>query len=786
MSQTAKKQKLVLLDVHAIIHRAYHALPNFSTKSGVPTGGLYGVISMIFSLIDDLDPDYIVACYDLPKPTYRHELFKEYKAGRKKSDPELVSQIVKSRDIFKAFSIPVYDAEGFEADDILGTIAQQLEDNDTVDIIIASGDMDTLQLVKGNKVQVYTLRKGLKDTVLYNEKKVKERYQLTPLQLIDYKGLRGDPSDNIPGVKGIGEKGATDLLLKYKTLDNVFDAVEKGEEAFVKDGFTKRVFNLLNDQREEAEFSKMLATIRTDAPVEFELPGETWAISVDQEEAQKLFDELEFRTYGARLAKVLGTEAVKKEVETPQDPDLLEKLKVMVWVYDSNYTDADFEEILRVTETTTAQNAEEKLTSMLEDRELLSVFTEIEKPLIDILKGMSERGILLDTKHLADLSKNLHKKISGLEKKIYEAAGREFNINSPKQLGEVLYDDLGIVVKSGGKTAGGARSTREEILHKIEDQHEIVGYILEYRELFKLVSTYIDSLPELLTDDKRLHPRFLQYGTTTGRFASENPNIQNIPVRSEYGKDIRKAFVAPRGYSLLACDYSQIELRIAAFLSGDEKLITTFKNGDDVHTSVAAYMFHVEQEEVTKDMRRKAKVINFGILYGMGVTALQKNLGVKRKEAQEFYDTYFKTFDRLAAYMEETKRFMEKYGYTETYFGRRRYFEGMSNMMPHIKAQAERMAVNAPIQGTSADIIKIAMGNIQKWIEENHLQDDVKMILQIHDELIFEVKEEKVKEVADQIVAIMEGVLPLEKTSGVPLSTGKDAGKDWGSLIPLE
>ena len=790
MTQTSpkpkKKQKLVLLDVHAIIHRAYHALPEFSTSAGVPTGGLYGVISMIFSLIDDLDPDYIVACYDLPKPTYRHELFKDYKAGRKKADPELVSQIIKSRDIFEAFAIPMYDAEGFEADDILGTIAEQMSEREDVDVVIASGDMDTLQLVKGTKVQVYTFRKGLKDTVVYSEKKVKERYQLSPIQLIDYKGLRGDPSDNIPGVKGIGEKGATDLLLKFKTLDTIFAEVAKGEESFVGKGFTKRVFKLLSEQEEEAQFSKMLATIRLDAPITFELPENTWATSINEEKARGLFDELEFRTYSARLSKTLGTEAVKKEILEPQDPRLLEELKVMLWVYDSNLTDSTFEEILRVTETSNAEDAQKRLTQMLTDRELLGVYTEIEKPLIGVLQKMTDRGVLLDTKHLDDLSKEIHKKITALEKKIYELAGKEFNINSPKQLGEILYDDLGIVVKSGGKTAGGARSTREDILHKIKDQHEIVDFVLEYRELFKLVSTYIDSLPELLAKEGRLHPRFLQYGTTTGRFASENPNIQNIPVKSAYGKDIRKAFIAPEGFSLLACDYSQVELRIAAFLSGDEKLIDTFKNGDDIHTSVAAHTFDVKPEEVTKDMRRQAKVINFGILYGMGVSALQKNLGVKRKEAQEFYDTYFKTFDRLAAYMEETKHFMEANGYTETFFGRRRYFEGMNNMMPHIKAQAERMAVNAPIQGTSADIIKIAMSQIDTWITKEGLESDVKMILQIHDELIFEVKDAQVDDVAEKVVSIMQNVLSLDKTAGVPFVVGKDSGKNWGSLKSLE
>lgn len=784
MSKKASQKKLVLLDVHAIIHRAYHALPNFATSQGVPTGGLYGVISMIFSLIDDLHPDYLVACYDLPKPTHRHLVFKEYKAGRKKADDELVSQIIKSRDIFKAFSIPIYDLEGYEADDLLGTIAEQVKDDD-VEIIIASGDMDTLQLVEGNKIKVYTLRKGLKDTVLYNEAKVKERYKLSPKKLIDYKGLRGDPSDNIPGVRGIGEKGATDLLLKFGDLDKVYEAVHKGEEFFVEQGFTKRVFNLLKDQEEEAKFSKMLATISLDAPIKFTYPEDTWENSIDQEEAKKLFDELEFRTYSARLAKILGEEEIKKEVAEPQDPELLERLKVLIWVFDTHYTDADLEEILRVTETTNAQEAEKKLEQMIKDRGVEKIYTDIEKPLIPVLKKMTEAGVLVDKGHLEKLSKKIHKQLEELAEKIYKSAGREFNINSPKQLGEVLYDDLGLVVKSGGKTAGGARSTREEILQKLKDQHEIIAFILEYRELFKMVSTYIDTLPGLLDKESRLHPRFIQYGTTTGRFASENPNMQNIPIRSEIGKDIRHAIIAPKGYSLLACDYSQVELRIAAFLSEDEKLMEAFRKGEDIHASVASHMFGIPQDEVTKDQRRQAKVINFGILYGMGVTALQKNLDVTRKEAQAFYDNYFETFSKLAEYMEETKVSMKKNGYTETLFGRRRYFDDTTSLMPHIQAQMERMAVNAPIQGTSADIIKVAMVQIDSWVKEQGLENEVKMILQIHDELVFEIADEKIQEAAEKIVEIMSGVLTLDETKGIPLATGKEVGKDWGNLMEI-
>ena len=395
---------------------------------------------------------------------------------------------------------------------------------------------------------------------------------------------------------------------------------------------------------------------------------------------------------------------------------------------------------------------------------------------------MENRGIKIDRKFMAKLSKDYHKELNILEKKIHSLAGVEFNINSPKQLGEILFDKLLLTAKNLKKTSGGARSTRESELEKLRDTHPIVPLIFECRELQKLLSTYIDAIPPLLDNDDRLHSNFVSAGTTTGRMASIDPNLQNIPIKSELGKAIRGAFISSKGFKLCSFDYSQMELRIAAFLSGDEKLLEIFRKGEDVHTSVASFVFKVPADKVTSDMRRQAKVINFGIIYGMGVLALKQNLGTSRDDAQKFLNDYFATFDGLAKYLDEVKADTERKGYTETFFGRRRYFEGINSKIPYIKASAERMAINAPIQGTEADIIKLAMIAIDKYIKENKLEEVVYPLLQVHDELVYEIKEDKAEEVATQIEKIMESVMDPKDTKGVVLRASKAIGNNWGEL----
>ncbi len=790
----AKKETptLVLLDAHAILHRAYHALPDFTSPTGEPTGALYGVVTMLLRIIEEFKPQYIAACYDLPEPTYRHTAFDGYKAGRSKTDDGLVAQIVRSRDIFKVFGIPVFERPGFEADDLLGTIAHLTADNKDLRVVIASGDMDTLQCVDKKRVQVFTLKKGIKDTILYDEQAVKDRFGFPPKLVPDYKGLRGDTSDNIPGIVGIGEKTATTLISTFGSLEQIYKKLGKDERQFLDAGLKPRIINLLKEGKEEAEFSKMLATIRIDALNKFKVEETEWKAQADTDAIIALFSELGFRTVTDRVKKLFNMELVDHEAIAQKISDTeLQQAAILLWLLDSERTNATYTDIVEYGQSflqcTTWEETVAALTKRVQDEGLWKLYETIEQPLIAVVAAMKAQGISLDTTYLKKLSKTFHTELSQLEKNIYIHAGTEFNINSPKQLGEVLFDTLGLKPKNAKKTAGGQRSTKESELEKLRDEHEIIAEILRYRELQKLVSTYVDNLPQMVGKDGKLHSTFLQTGTTTGRMASRDPNLQNIPARSEEGRAIRKAFVAEEGYTLVAIDYSQIELRIAAFLSEDKNMITIFKNGEDVHAGVASRVFGVRPEEVTANMRREAKVINFGILYGMGVNALRQNLGegTTRQEAQEFLNAYFNTFTRLAEYLEETKTTARQQGYTETFFGRRRHFPGITSSVPFIRAQAERMAINAPIQGTEADIIRIAMVKIHEHFQKEKLTKDARLLLQVHDELIFEIKQNKVSTIVPELLKLMTTVLTEKETKEVPIHAEVKVGKNWEELQPL-
>jgi DNA polymerase-1 len=826
---------LVLLDTHAILHRAYHAIPDFASSKGEPTGGLYGLCLMLLGIIKELKPDYIVAAYDLPGPTYRHEAYKAYKAGRPKTDPALVAQIKRSHDLIAAFNIPEYSAPGFEADDILGTIVEQVKSkNIKSDIIIASGDMDTMQLIDDDHVRVYTLKKGIKDTIIYNEKAVVARFGFGPKLIPDYKGLRGDPSDNIIGIEGIGEKTATELMTNFGSVEDIYKVLEKGESGdkkLLNAGIKPRVVELLKNGKEEAMFSKMLATIRRDAPIDFELPAKKWRDDFDFTKIEILFKELEFRTLGERVkATVFGKESAGMPSSEPESalsannqtadksapvsrrrhgkevtrtseiasapktsseavpadsfslkipPSELRPIAVGAWLLDSNYTGPTYEDVLKITNAKDWDSAKKAVLEEIKRRNLSRVYDEVELPLIPVLDSMKERGIKVDRTYLEKLSKEYNGKIKELEKSIYKLAGQEFNINSPKQLGEILFDKLKLSAPRMKKTAGGARSTKESELMKLSE-HAIVKKILDYRQLAKLVGTYIDAIPPLLDKNDRLHATFDQTGAVTGRMSSNNPNLQNIPIQTEEGRRIRDAFIAESGFSLVSLDYSQIELRIAAFLANDEEFMKIFKGGRDVHREVASKVFGVKAEEVTPDMRRKAKVINFGVMYGMGVNALRQNLGGTRPEAQEFYNHYFQAFSGLARYLDSVKAEAKRKGYTETLFGRRRYFGDIASPVPFIRASAERMAINAPIQGTEADIVKLAMVKIFEYIKENKLDKSVYILLQVHDELVLEVQDAILDKVVPEIQKIMETVVSSDETKGVPLAVGCHIGKNWG------
>src|SRR3989344_662776 len=626
MAETNRKI-LVLLDAHAILHRAFHALPDFTSPKGEPTGALYGFTAFLIKVIRELKPDYIAAAYDLPKPTFRHIVYEDYKAGRAKMDDSLAKQINRSHDILKAFNVPIYSAEGFEADDVLGTIVDKIKNlpaGKQVKIIVASGDMDTLQLVKDDDVVVYTLRKGINETIVYDEKAVIERYGFGPERIVDYKALKGDPSDNIIGVKGIGEKSATELIKKYGGIENIFTKLKEGKvEA------KPRIIELLKGGEEEAQFSKTLAEIRRDAPINFSLEKVSWKDGFEKGNVKPVFNEFGFRSL---LDRMNGEKQDKNE----------------------NKKEAKEEK--------TEEKKEAKIGATVPDQ----LMNKVEKPLEKILVEMENRGVRLNADYLKKLSEEKHKELNILEKNIWKLAGGEFNINSPKQVGEVLFVKLGLGGVKPKKTATGAYSTNVAQLMKLKGTHPIVDEIMEHREISKLVSTYIDALPKLADKENRLHTRFDSFGAATGRLSSQNPNLQNIPKKTERGREVRRAFVADRDYKLIDFDYSQIDLRAAAILSGDKNLIEIFQKGGDAHASAAVKVFSVKPEEVTAEMRRKIKVINFGVLYGMGINALRQNLGGTREEAQKFYDEYFKNFSGLKDYIEKTKKFARENGWTET------------------------------------------------------------------------------------------------------------------------
>lgn len=810
MVEKTRKKRIVLLDAHAIIHRAYHGLPDFASSSGEPTGALYGVSTMLLRIAAEFKPDHIVACYDLPKPTFRHIAHAGYKAGRQKTDDALATQLGTSREIFEAFSVPIYEHPGFEADDILGTIVKKLKDDTETEIIIASGDMDTMQLIDGTHVRVYTLKKGINDTILYDEKAVQARFGFSPKQIPDYKGLAGDPSDNIIGITGIGDKTATNLISNFGTIENIYKVQKKDPQKILDAGVTPRMANLIKEGEDEALFSKSLATIRRDAPIDFVLEETPWIETFSIEKATKVLTKFEFKSLKSRIAavpdifsgkkkaeEVLGakTSTTKKEkTEREEDKSIFTDTdfidaQVCAWLLNADKTNPKIDDMLEISGGETFTEAYKILKDrVMSDKKLARLYSEIEAPLMPIVLRMKNTGISLDTEYLKILEKKYTEDLETLAEKIHTLARKSFNIGSPKQLAEVLFEDLHLEVKGLKKTSTGARSTNIDTLLKLKGSHPIIDLIIEYREQDKMLSTYISPLPKLVTEDGKLHSTFLQTGASTGRFSSENPNMQNIPTTLEEGKNVRKAFFATEGKVFLAFDYSQIDLRSAAMLSSDKQLQSIFKKNEDAHTAVASRVFEVEPADVTLEMRRKAKVINFGILYGMGVSALRENLGGERKDSQDFYDAYKKTFSTLTLYLEQVKVFAKDRGYTETLFGRRRPMPLLRSALPFIRAQGERMAINAPIQGTSADIMRLAIVDIQKVLDENKLGGKAEQILQIHDEVILEVDISEVEKVSKLVKGVMEDVLEKHKdmfvanVEMVPLVVSLKKGDTLGTL----
>ncbi len=937
------KPKLIIIDGNALIHRSFHALPpTLTTKKGELVNAVYGFTAVLLKAIREFKPDYVVLTLDKAAPTFRHIEYKEYKATRKKAPQSLYDQFDRIRQIVQAFNIPIYEKDGFEADDLIGTIAVKVDGN--VEKIIVTGDLDTLQLVNDH-VKVYTMKRGLTDSMIYDKKAVKQRYGLTTEQIIDYKALRGDPSDNIPGVRGIGEKTAVELLQNFKTLENVYKNIDSKK---IKD----RIRGLLKEHKKDAFMSKKLATIKCDVKIKFDLENSRFA-GFDQKKIVELFSELEFKSllprikeignwkleignkYGKEIdkfernikmfkyhlidddkkfarfliklkqqkefafdtetanfdsisAELLGIsfswhkgEAYylrikhqgsktkdqknnlfnyKYEIQNPKPKtqnNWLEKLKPILEnsgikkfghnikydikvlaCYDINvqgaavdtmiasyllspgtrqhnldtltFTELGHQKITKEdllgkgrnkiefrdvpTEKLYNYSCEDadftyrlakKLMPELKKQKLDKLFKTIEMPLVAVLVEMETNGIMISSNFLAKLSQKVNKKIKQLKAKIHKQAGKKFNINSTQQLREILFEKLAIPTDGIAKTKTGLSTAADE-LAKLKDLHPIIKLIQEYRELTKLANTYIDALPKLVNSKTgRLHTSFNQSVTATGRLSSSDPNLQNIPIRTELGREIRKAFIANKSHKLLSLDYSQVELRLAAHMSGDKKMIKAFCNGADIHQMTAAEINQVAPEAVTREMRRQAKAINFGIIYGQGPHGLSQGADIPYWRAKEFIEQYFAIYKDVKKFIDQTIEQARKKGHIETLFGRRRYLPEINSSVMQVRKTAERMAVNTPLQGTAADMIKMAMIEIQSLINcefnANHREYDVKMLLQVHDELLFEIKSDKVEEVAKKLKDIMENVIKLK----VPVVVDVKVGDNWGEMREL-
>jgi DNA polymerase-1 len=838
-------KKLMLIDGNALVHRAFHALPPLTSPRGVLTNAVFGFTSIFIKAIKDLKPDFIAAAFDLAGPTFRHEEFAEYKIHRERAPDELYNQIPVIKEILGAFGVPVYEKQGYEADDLIGTLVAKTKNYRDLQVIITTGDLDTLQLVKDKKVIVFTLKKGISDTAIYDEKAVATRYGLKPEQLNDYKGLKGDPSDNIPGVPGIGEKTAANLIQKFGSLDGLYKALESHK---TKGEISEKLAEKLLQNKDQAYFSKQLSMLKTDLDVDFSLKKADWRKNADLSKIESIFKDLGFTSLLKRLSEIGVLEAqetlgLKKEpiqrkkisfdsrkdniyITDPTDKKTLGRIKanpkallighdlkelfktslregfhiknnvfdtkIAAYLLNPEMKDYDFEKVyyLEFHEAPSFDPAQkpaylwqlrECLWDKLKSANLVKVFEDIEMPLIKVLAEMELNGIKVKTEALENLLNSTNKELAKLENKIYKLAGAEFNINSPSQLGEILFNKLQIRGKIR-RTGGGALSTAASELEKIRDEHSIIDLILQYRELQKLKTTYIEPFPLFIDkNDGRLHTTYNQTGTATGRLASQNPNLQNIPARTELGQEFRRAFIAEKGYRLVSFDYSQIELRIVAHIAQDQKMIEAFRQGKDIHTQTAAEIFEVTPEKVTKEMRRQAKVLNFGIIYGMGSLGFARAAGIDRLRAREFITKYLNDFSGVANYMEKIKEKARHDGYVETLFGRRRQLLDIYSTIPQIQAQAERMAINHPIQGTAADLMKIAMIKVYDFIHQSIKEGEAKMLLQVHDELVCEIKENLVASVAPEIKNIMESVYKLD----VPLIVDVKCGDNWQEIEPL-
>ncbi len=864
-------EKIVLIDGHSILNRAFYGVPDLTNAEGLHTNAVYGFLNIMFKILDEEKPEYLTVTFDVHAPTFRHEMYAEYKGTRKPMAEELRQQVPVIKEVLYAMKIKTIEKAGLEADDLLGTISRICEEKG-MDVAIISGDRDTLQLATEKvKIRIPKTKQGRTEVEDYYAADVKEKLGVTPIEFIEVKALMGDTADNIPGVPGIGEKTATKLITEYQTIENVYDHADEVKPP--------RASKNIREFWEQACMSKTLATINTHAEIEFD-PEHARYGNPYTKEAYELFQRLQFKNllgrfdvestsnrveerfcevtgrkeieeifinasqadrvgvsiwkeenvlplfahasgygrisiaydeekvYSIPCSMEIGMEELFEKLGEVQSAvrqfvlfDLKQYLTVLPTEKQTHYFDATvaayllnplkndytYEDVAREQlglmvdekaegmvrscyEAYTAFAAAESLESKLKESGMYELFHEIEMPLIFTLYGMEQAGIQVEGEALKIYGVQLGTRISELEKEICEEAGEVFNINSPKQLGVILFEKLGL---PGGKKTKTGYSTAADVLDKLAPDHPIVSKILEYRQLTKLKSTYADGLANYIGTDGRIHGKFNQTITATGRISSTEPNLQNIPVRMELGRLIRKVFVPKDGYVFLDADYSQIELRILAHCSGDEQLIQAYREAQDIHRMTASQVFHIPFDEVTDLQRRNAKAVNFGIVYGISSFGLSQDLSITRKEAAQYIERYFETYPGIKTFLDEQVEHAKENGYVATLFGRRRPVPELKSSNFMQRNFGERVAMNAPIQGTAADVIKIAMIGVDRELKERGLKS--RLILQVHDELLIETAQDELEEVKEILKEEMEHAAKLK----VPLIVDMHTGNSW-------
>lgn len=874
------REKLLILDGHSLMNRAFYALPDLTNSEGTHTNAVYGFINMLLKMKKEIEPSHIVCTFDRSAPTFRHDKYSEYKAGRKRMPPELSEQFPIVKEILELLSINIFEIDGFEADDLMGTLSVFAEKKG-MEVYIVTGDRDALQLAT-DSVKIVITKKGITQKEIYDRNKIIDDYGVTPTEFIDVKGLMGDASDNIPGVPGIGEKTALKLIKEYKSIENVLCNIDniKG----------KKVQENLKNYMEQAVFSKKLATIVTDVPIELDLQSIESKEQYNAEGLRKLFEKLQFKSLMDKIPKVEEQDKIEVEdfqvecevidtlnkfhnfIDSLEAEDMKNKLlyinfkvvdensyaknyidkifinigeknfeihikeiydenkikavetakmlfensslskvsydvkvpcsilhrmgikllgiefdiKIAAYLMDPARTNYELPDIIKeylnieiseeredcfIKETLLFSRLYSTLKKKISDSSMDKLLYEVEQPLTFVLASMECEGFKVDKDKLTEMEEKFKIEIDKVQKEIYFLSEEEFNINSPKQLGKILFEKLDLPVIKKTKTG---YSTNADVLERLHGKHPVIEKIIYYRQLTKLYSTYIEGLKGVIEEDGKIHSNFNQTVTTTGRLSSTEPNLQNIPIKYEMGKEIRKIFIPDnRDCVILSADYSQIELRVLAHISGDENLINAFINHNDIHTKTASEVFNVPLGEVTSTQRSNAKAVNFGIVYGIGDFSLARNLNIPRKEAKSYIDAYFEKYPKVKLYMNDIVKQAEKNFYVTTILNRRRFIPEIKSSNKIIKALGERFAMNTPIQGSAADIIKIAMVNVFNRLKDNNFKS--KIILQVHDELVLNVYKDELKDVKDIVKEEMENVFKLK----VPLEVDISIGDNW-------